>query len=78
MNHTSEPWKVELDSTPFYSSIGGAYFVRGPDNEYIARLTDETEPREANSKRIIACVNACIGMDNPKAEIERLKQLASL
>jgi hypothetical protein len=28
---------------------------------------------EANASRIVACVNACAGMEDPAAEIERLK-----
>ena len=30
--------------------------------------------REANASRIVACVNACAGMEDPAAEIDELKR----
>lgn len=61
--HTPGPWRVDPRD-----SIQGAFFIRGPQNEYIARLTDETrtdlgdpeeagtsyDPRPANARLIAA------------------------
>lgn len=54
MKHTPGPWTVRKTDRPFYSSIGGAYFIHGPEKEYVARLTDEAGDREANARLIAA------------------------
>lgn len=52
--YTKGPWTLEIDGSDFYIGLkdNKAYFIRGPNNEYIARLTDETEPREDNGELI--------------------------
>ena len=41
-------------------------------SELVARTYD-SENAHANANRIVACVNACAGMDDPAAEISRLR-----
>jgi hypothetical protein len=57
--HTSGPWHAELCNTDWYASINGAWLIRGPQDEYIARLTDEDEPREANARLIAKAPEMC-------------------
>jgi hypothetical protein len=63
--HTSEPWHVCInvnDRTTFAIDCSNAR------SAYIA-----DDLREEDAARIVACVNACVGMEDPAAEIERLK-----
>lgn len=76
--HTKEPWEYT------HASHGDArghvvvteYFVRVPgDNVAIASMVVDPvtgQPSEANARRIVACVNACAGLDTAG-----LEQLAS-
>ena len=58
--HTPEPWEVLKDETypevVFIKSDGGP-FVSG-------------DIEEANAARIVQCVNACAGIDDPHGAIE--------
>ena len=36
---------------------------------------EATERDKSNGERIVACVNACAGMDDPAAEIKRLREI---
>jgi hypothetical protein len=69
MKHTPEPWGQYLnhitDSDGW--TMGDLHF--GQRFEGISVKFDA----EANAARIVACVNACAGMDDPAAEIERLR-----
>jgi hypothetical protein len=63
--HTPEPWHVCInvnDRTTFAIDCSNAR------SAYIA-----DDLREEDAARIVACVNACVGMEDPAAEIERLK-----
>lgn len=62
-NHTKGPWEVE-DREIFYS---GNEFSRGA--RMIAECGMSTNPEidQANAKRIVECVNACEGIENPIA-----------
>ena len=60
-NHTPEPWKCEGYVVYFPDLIGGFSLQHCPD-------------AEATARRIVACVNACAGMDSPAAEIAELKR----
>ena len=72
MEHTPEPWK----SLPWPSNgvsaigiLGSGYCVAmmglGPDHK----------TRQANAHRIVACVNACAGMDTAYLEVVRIKEI---
>ena len=60
-NHAPEPWKCEGYVVYFPDLIGGFSLQHCPD-------------AEATARRIVACVNACAGMDSPAAEIAELKR----
>ena len=75
--HTAGPWRVVEDAT-------GAYIVGAdwPDNGVVARVNMSRSPgvREAadgaqNAARIVACVNACEGIDDPAAVREAIDLL---
>ena len=63
--HTPEPWRV-LDG----GCDGGIAIVQ---ISHITRDVWEIPRCAEDLHRIVACVNACEGMDDPAAEIERLR-----
>lgn len=79
--HTPEPWILSDDSEPdrvggagqyppAYEPKAGPRFVFGTD---AAGRT--VSPRRADLARAVQCVNACAGMDDPAAEIARLREI---
>ena len=63
MKHTVEPWEVgELLQQNIIGGVGNEQDV------IVSCITTETGDREANAKRIIACVNACAGITNEALE----------
>jgi hypothetical protein len=76
MMHTPEPWRVDIVS-------GTIIFDKEKIQGLEVIITIPTEAQggvkkaQANAARIVACVNACAGMEDPAAEIalltERLK-----
>lgn len=71
---TPEPWCAVRDPSHFHSLssvIGGG----GNGMPYsVAEFTGQTlDEQQANTARAVACVNACAGMADPAAEIERLR-----
>lgn len=58
--HTPEPWLVEACGTRI------SHFFAAGDGSYLIPVADLLgEARESNAKRIVACVNACEGIDDP-------------
>ena len=72
--HTPEPWRVIRADDP------DAYLLYGDTGDCIAEMPnpDRQGVEHSNPYRIVECVNACAGMDDPAAEIEKLKQLSYL
>ena len=69
MKHTKEPWGV------VGNPVGGIGFISGFGGITCAETDGRTEEEiHANAERIVACVNACVGMENPVEEIAELKQ----
>ena len=67
MKHTPEPWKVnKMHVSADISHIGSCY----------GTMTSKEEDR-ANAARIVACVNACAGMESPEDDIKRYKKALS-
>lgn len=70
-NHTKEPWYVN----PYDVAS-----IHGPDNTGIAdlRFKDgyQRTNAEANARRIVACVNACVGLETKELEVEGLYRLS--
>jgi hypothetical protein len=60
--HTPGKWVA--DGTVIYADIGIQ-----PHIAYLDGLTDQPE---ANARRIVACVNACEGMDDPQIGISKM------
>ncbi|HEY8768734.1 MAG TPA: hypothetical protein VIP09_15995 [Dehalococcoidia bacterium] len=77
-NHTPEPWVVykgamNMDGglNPFFRGIVALLKHSGEDDD-VAVILDRNESAvdyEANSRRIVACVNACAGI--PIEEVEK-------
>lgn len=65
--HTPEPWKV-YNGEEIHGVLDSA-------GKHLAEMWQRKDyDSSANARRIVACVNACAGMDDPKAEIEQLKK----
>ncbi len=66
--HTPEPWVTVTHANGTPTLIHG-------QASHIAECwsLDRVHTPTANAARIVACVNACAGMENPAAEIGRLK-----
>lgn len=74
MEHTKEPWRVELS------------WITGSDGKRItcptACMSRDDDENEANERRIVACVNACAGVATEELEqsgfvaglVERLEE----
>lgn len=73
--HTPEPWRVRQ---PTLGKIGGIEVVN-PDGLIAQMQFHPARQNEAlaDAERIVACVNACAGMDDPVAEIEGLRSESS-
>lgn len=80
--HTPEPWV-------FNSNTGSIGILSNEDDQSFGIITQviayidtfDTNERESNARRIVACVNACVDMDDPakelaalRAQVEALKQ----
>jgi hypothetical protein len=68
--HTPEPWEVHNASSHIIVH-----------SEYLCHIADcgpsfilETEEIEANTARIIECVNACAGIENPRRVIREVRE----
>ena len=69
--HSPEPWYFyENDS---YCEINSERDGQIGDSCASSCLGDK-ELGRANANRIVTCVNACVGMEDPAAEIEKLKR----
>lgn len=67
MKHTPEPWIIEHDPD------GVPYIWRDGTSHFVTKVTGVMDT-EANASRIVACVNACKGI-NPEAVPELLAAL---
>jgi hypothetical protein len=67
--HTSEPWSQPYDDCRIEGDA--EYSVNG--SMTISMPYADTGIAEANVARIVACVNACAGMDDPAADIHELQ-----
>lgn len=64
--HTPEPWHTEGES-PYHIAI--VYHQPGKKFKVVARTPDgTTKENKANARRIVACVNACAGIDTETME----------
>lgn len=72
MNHTKEPWEARRD--PSYYGIASEVYA---GDKFILGTGGVHSPSEleANTKRIVACVNACAGITNEALEAGYIKHL---
>ena len=68
--HTKEPWRVMGSCAQWEMAriFSGARYIGSIGN------SDETESEtRANADRIVSCVNACAGMEDPELEIGEIQ-----
>ena len=77
-NHTPEPWEQRVKdlgrkTDPAYREIkaGCGYYADINQKEKGFGITGHISEQDAS--RIVACVNACAGMDDPAKEIATLR-----
>lgn len=72
--HTAEPWGVEND---IYCAR--RIYACGDGSRIVDVCGDSEEAGDmANADRIVACVNACTGMEDPANGIEKARTLLRL
>lgn len=69
---TPEPWHVDGMCPSAVGESGSGY-----NNHVATCYSGGTNSADYNADRIVACVNACAGMDDPVAEIELLRKMDS-
>ncbi len=66
--HTPEPWTIDSSRNGFtsYVCIQGP-FINGSGNPALCWIeaNQPADVNEANANRIVQCVNACAGIDDP-------------
>jgi hypothetical protein len=67
VKHTPEPWRLEEDS---YSSG-----FRGANDFYVGGIEAVAEVDKANARRIVAAVNACVGIPTEELESGSIRSL---
>lgn len=64
MNHTKEPWT---------DYAGGIFIVNETGETQIICTLEGRQNNIENAARIVACINACAGIDNPQEFIQKAK-----
>ena len=73
MKHTPEPWHYDSCDDKAHPTVkAGEYFITDCCSCAMP-LGIEEEPMIANAKRIVACVNALAGIEDPAAFVEQAK-----
>ena len=73
-NWTPEPWHVGCDKAMRFTYSSQIVGDREGDPFVVAQFNGNFSPLDqANAARAVACVNACKGVTDPAAGIERLK-----
>ena len=70
MKHTKEPWYA-IQNKKWRNAN---YRISNKENDEWGSFGQIAYASEYNAKRIVACVNACAGMENPLEEIAELKR----
>lgn len=84
MSHSKEPWRLcEHGSKTSLAGHTHGWHIERDDGTENGRMIVWEQINEDEGRRIVACVNACAGMDDPaaeiaalRAEVERLKAAA--
>ncbi|MBS1143399.1 MAG: hypothetical protein H6R14_805 [Proteobacteria bacterium] len=61
MSHTKEPWSYGEDNDGWYVEKDGVQIAHGLS--------------EQDARRIVACVNACAGMDDPEGKLSEMRHM---
>ncbi|MCR4451106.1 hypothetical protein [Aeromonas veronii] len=77
IKHTPEPWHLPPGDMIFVSKVGGKGYVAkmmplGAPRDRKGLPTDISDEMCANARRIVACVNACAGVDTDLLEAGEL------
>lgn len=70
--HTPEPWHVPSYASPFFCDAKDRTV-----GETCTTLSKGADEQAANASRIVACVNACAGIEDPVALMAALRALHS-
>jgi hypothetical protein len=72
MKHTPGTWEVQLSdvSAPYITAQRSGYEV---GYDVIMSINPQLRNHEANCKRIVECVNACEGIEDPSVVPEMLR-----
>lgn len=83
--HTPEPWRIVNSNTPKSGKnllhilpVGVTISEHAPVARFYDQQRNLYRNGEENATRIVQCVNACAGMDDPAAEIAELKRKAAI
>ena len=76
MEHTPEPWQVIPWPSAGATSLGVA--TKGTADGLIAMMSVSHKLREVNARRIVACVNACVGLPTDVLEANTVKELMAM
>lgn len=68
MNHTNGTWRVVLENRAIADTgdCEGVVLIKTDNTK--RPIVDDSEETEANARRIVACVNACAGIENEVLE----------
>ena len=82
MNHTKEPWDVQNKGIVYERSgrhevVAGTNVDGSVNLPKICKMPDLSQRSYANAERIVACVNACAGI-NPEAVPKLLEVLQAI
>lgn len=81
-NHTPTPWRVQLETE---STLGGLteHTVRRiyssnadvPGSRYVAEVQPYATSPEADAHRIVSCVNALAGIEEPEVAMQTAREI---
>ena len=74
MKHTKEPWYIGYVHQSNGPAILAKYVTENQTGIQWIGTTIGEKTCDANAARIVACVNACAGMDDPATEIANLRE----
>jgi hypothetical protein len=78
--HTPEPWALSSESAriivepPAFEGAGSRRFIGSTCGHPNSWIYPTEESGEANALRIVSCVNACAGMEDPGKEIQCMRR----
>lgn len=77
MEHTKEPWSIAKHDKSIVICFQGEKTPHGT-TPYFAGGGSLEDERNANARRVVACVNACKGIDTVELEMDNSLFIAAL